>query len=246
MYELVDEVSDPGFAAEALGVPVPACMILGRLREARRLAREYEEATQRLTAHHRVHGLSVPIEVEELAGGWEAVREAARRVEHAVAENWDTPCVRNPRSLLVCAIAHAYAGNQEEARRLEELADEHGMQCYATLLDPPRARLALVRGELGSVEQLLPKPTLRNMPWFDISAVATRFDGLVALGDRRQVEEEAPEFIGTGTYLEPFALRALGLVREDEALVAEAVARFQAFRVPWHVEQTMKLVAARS
>jgi hypothetical protein len=32
-----------------------------------------------------------------------------------------------------------------------------------------------------------------------------------------------------GTYLEPFALRALGLVREDASLIERAAARFKAF-----------------
>ena len=45
----------------------------------------------------------------------------------------------------------------------------------------------------------------------------------------------------SGTYLEPFALRALGLVRGDEALIAQAIARFEAIGLDWHAEQTRPL-----
>ncbi len=46
-----------------------------------------------------------------------------------------------------------------------------------------------------------------------------------------------------GTYLEPFALRALGIVRGDEALIEQAGARFDAIGLAWHAEQARKLVA---
>jgi hypothetical protein len=42
------------------------------------------------------------------------------------------------------------------------------------------------------------------------------------------LEQEAPTLLRTGTYLEPFALRALGVVREDELLLDQAVDRFNA------------------
>jgi hypothetical protein len=43
-------------------------------------------------------------------------------------------------------------------------------------------------------------------------------------------------------YLEPFALRALGLVREDDALVGQAAERFEAFGLEWHAARTRELV----
>jgi len=41
------------------------------------------------------------------------------------------------------------------------------------------------------------------------------------------VEAEAPPLLKPRTYLEPFGLRALGIVREDEALVEQAQSRFR-------------------
>ena len=44
-------------------------------------------------------------------------------------------------------------------------------------------------------------------------------------------------------YLEPFAMRALGVVREDEALIKQAVDRFEAIGLPWHAEQSREVLA---
>jgi hypothetical protein len=43
-----------------------------------------------------------------------------------------------------------------------------------------------------------------------------------------------------GTYLEPFALRALGIVRGDPALVDEAAFRFDTMALGWHAAQTRR------
>ena len=58
-------------------------------------------------------------------------------------------------------------------------------------------------------------------------------DGLAALGERVRVEPEALPALRPGTYLEPFALRALGLVREDASLSGSGE-RFEAFGLEWH------------
>jgi hypothetical protein len=52
------------------------------------------------------------------------------------------------------------------------------------------------------------------------------------------LEEEAPPFLRPGTYFEPFALRALGIVREDDALLEQAAAAFDELGLAWHAEQT--------
>jgi hypothetical protein len=44
------------------------------------------------------------------------------------------------------------------------------------------------------------------------------------------------------TYLEPFALRALGLVREDANLIERAAGRFDAFGLDWHAAHTRALL----
>ena len=45
-----------------------------------------------------------------------------------------------------------------------------------------------------------------------------------------------------GMYLEPFALRALGIVREDDELITRALDRFEVMRLDWHAAQTRVLL----
>jgi hypothetical protein len=44
------------------------------------------------------------------------------------------------------------------------------------------------------------------------------------------------------TYLEPFALRALGFARKDDGLIAQAIQRFEAMGLDWHAAETRKLL----
>ena len=44
------------------------------------------------------------------------------------------------------------------------------------------------------------------------------------------------------TYVEPFALRALGVARADETLVRQAADRFEAIGLNWHAGETRKLL----
>jgi len=71
-------------------------------------------------------------------------------------------------------------------------------------------------------------------------------DAFAALRDRRRVEEDAPPLLQAGTYIEPFALRALGIVREDETLVGQASDRLRAMRLDWHADQTPALIETAS
>ena len=61
--------------------------------------------------------------------------------------------------------------------------------------------------------------------------------------ERSLVERDAKSVLRPGTYLEPYALRALGTVREDELLIEQAVDRFDAMGLKWHADQTRRLVA---
>ena len=70
---------------------------------------------------------------------------------------------------------------------------------------------------------------------------AALLDALVALGDRGWIESEAPKWLRPGTYVEPFALRALGFAREDEAMLTDAAARFEAMELDWYAGETQKL-----
>ena len=65
---------------------------------------------------------------------------------------------------------------------------------------------------------------------------------MAGIGDGVRVEDEAPRFLQQGTYFEPFALRALGVVRDDEDLIRQALERFEALKLDWHAEQTRALL----
>lgn len=74
--------------------------------------------------------------------------------------------------------------------------------------------------------------------------MATHLDGLAALGRREPVEALSGGLIRPATYLEPFALRALGLVRTDATLLERAAERFEALGLVWHAARTRELPAS--
>ena len=180
--------------------------------------------------------------LEELLGNWEAVGLLQRRLEDAVAANVATPCVFHERSLLVCALARAHLGDEEESHRLEQEAGAHAMTGDGTVSSTPRVQLALLRSDLATVESLLGEPGVRRSNWPYLSSMATYLDGLAALGERARVETDASRMMQPGTYLEPFALRAQGLVRGDTSLVERAALRFEAFGLEWHAARTRALL----
>jgi hypothetical protein len=248
-FELLDRISNPDARAEIYSAPITGCVLSGEFEEARGLARAHGEIASRLTPHHRLHAVAIEIEVEELLGQWSTVRNLQERARLAVDDNLDTPCVRNPRSLLVCALANEYLGDGETARSLEARANELWMEGYGFTLDTPRLRLALARGDLALCEQLLARPG--DTPgwyrgWFVLGNASARLDALAALGRRDEIELEAPLHLREGTYLEPFALRALGLVREDDELIERALGRFLALGLDWDADKTRSLLVGPS
>ena len=230
---LVDEIEDPDHRADTYANAIPPAMALGAFEEASTYTSAHFEITRALSPHHRLHGISAVIELEELLGHWDRIRELQAEVEQAVADNGATPCVRNERSLLVCALASAYEGDEESARRFERLAETTAMEGYGTVIGAPRQQLALYRGDIDQVASLLGQPAVRRSPWFYLSSVATHLDALAALGERDRVESEAPRLAGGSVYLEPFALRALGIVRSSEDLLQQAAERFAALGLTW-------------
>ena len=248
-FEVLDELTNPDLRADIYAAPISGCIWSGRFREARRLGRINDELTAELTPHHRVHGVAILGEIEELLGQWQAVRLLQERVEAVVAENRATPCVRNARALLVCALANECLGDSETARHFEETAREHWAEGYGPTLDTPRMRLALVRGDLELVERFLDEPEQSRgwyKGWLGLVTRVARLDALAALRDRERVEAEAAGFLRPGKYPEPFALRALGIVRGDDALVARADERFRALKLDWHANETDRLLRFRS
>jgi hypothetical protein len=54
---------------------------------------------------------------------------------------------------------------------------------------------------------------------------------------------EAQPLTGRRSYLQPFALRTLGIVRNDGELLVRADEGFAAFGLEWHREQTKVLLS---
>jgi class 3 adenylate cyclase len=242
--EMVERISDPDHIADLYEHAIPPAIANGRVDEARAFSAKHAAIVEPLSAHHRLHGVAVRLEIEEAVGGWDYVLDAAPGTEAAVEANLATPCVRNARSLLVTALAAAYRGDDEAATRYEERACEL-IGGAESIVAAPRSRLALVRGRLDEAERLVPTPEdLRaSYSWYALQEAAARLDVLGTLGDREHVQAEAPVLGVPGTYLEPFALRALALVEEDEALLERAIERFEAMNLAWHADETRKLKA---
>ncbi len=239
-FELLDRIHNPDHLADIHYAPITGYTWVGDFDEARRLAGVHDRLTRNLTAHHRIHGVAVLLELEELIGDWARIRtELTEHAEETILANLETPCVRSPRSLMVLAVAAHVLGGDEKARRYEELADEFGIEGYGHVLETPRLRLALLRDDLETAERLVFEPLPDrgwHRGWMLLSTESVRLDALARLRFREHVEAWPPE--KPYTYLEPFRLRALGLVREDETLLAEALRQFEALGLTWHAEQT--------
>ena len=215
----------------------------GRIRVATEAGRRHESIVAGLTPHHRVHGIGHNVYVSALAGRWDDVRELTLRTEEAVEANADTPCVINVGSLLNAATASIYGGDDAEAGRLEAKADAIGMEGYRQWLVPARLRLAIARNDLAELRRLVDTIGSEDLePWV-YEMPAALVDGLVALGDRGSIEAEAPKWLRPNTYVEPFALRALGFARADASMLADAAVRFEAMELDWFAGQTLKLLA---
>ena len=70
-----------------------------------------------------------------------------------------------------------------------------------------------------------------------------RVGGIVGPQHRHgRIDRETNTLVQRGIYAEPFALRALGIVREDDTLIDEALSRFDALGLDWYVAQTPLLM----
>jgi DNA-binding SARP family transcriptional activator len=240
--ELLDRVTDPDLRTIIGETPYASCVATARFAQAREIAQLHDELTRPLTPHHRMHGVAILVEVEELLGGWEAIHAQQARVKDAVAANAATPCLRNARSLLVCALAAACLGDDRRATELERAAATLGL-LGRQVLDAPRLRLALLRGDHDRAEQLL-AGLLDESGWYarghgtSLATLTTRIDALALLGQAERVEREAPQLLQPGAYVEPFALRALGIARREQTLIDQAIDRFERLDLPWHAAQT--------
>jgi hypothetical protein len=242
-FDLLDEIRDPDIVADVYAQTSIPLVALGRFEEGRRMAQAHDGVASRLTAHHRVHGVAILLETETLAGGWEGMTPLKERTERAVEENLDTPCIRNVLSGLLLSAACAYLGDEDESRRLEEWSEAIGYEDWR-LPNVPRLRLALARGDLGRVEELFHKAEEpEGETWFGLQSQTTLLDAGAILGDRARIEELAVPLLRPGSpYLEAHALRALGVVRDDGAMLEQALSRFEAMQLDWHAAETRKLL----
>ncbi len=77
------------------------------------------------------------------------------------------------------------------------------------------------------VSDLVAKPKIQSRQiMFYPAAVTSYLDALAALGERERLERDAEQFLAAPSTLQPFALRALGILRSDRSLLEEAASRF--------------------
>jgi tetratricopeptide (TPR) repeat protein len=241
ILELLATIEDPGSRETLLeNTVLRVAAATGRFDDARRVSGVVSDLVADLTPHNRLHGVAYELEIEELVAGWERIRALEPRVERAVDENRDTPCLRNARSLLLCALAEAALGADAAARRFEDMSATLGIGGHDRSLTAPRLRLAMLRGDEDEARRLLHnhgRPTLRFM--FDMAGAMSWLDAAAAFGLAEEVEREAPALAVPGTCFEPFALRALGIVRGDRSLLEQADRRFAELGQDWYAGQLL-------
>jgi class 3 adenylate cyclase len=242
--DLARSLGDPDQLVDSYETAICAIAAQGRLDEARDMARLHVGISSRLSPHHRLHGVAISCDVEALAGNWTEIASMTEQAEDAVARNVDTPCVRNMRVLLVCSVAAAFLGDEDRSRDLERRADSLQIEDFAGWGVEARLRLALARADLMSARRLSDEsPDFRAA--LGPAPLAALLDALGTLRLRDRVEETAARVAGS-SYLEPFALRALGLVRDDERLLGEAAVRFDSLGLAWHAGETRRLFGESS
>jgi len=237
---LLPAIGDPDHTHFALIEAVRTSIASGRLANASRLSEQLVEVVDGLTIHHRLHGYQMRIEVESARSGWDAIRALTSETERTVEANLATPCPGNVASLLAAAVASANSAEDTDSRRLEAKADAIGMEGYRMRFDPLRMRLAIARGDLPELRRLVEGADSEWLEPYAFVQTAALLDALIVLREREWIEEQAPGLARPGTYVEPFALRALGVARSDQALLDEAIHRFQDIGLCWDAGETRK------
>ena len=206
--------------------------------------RKHDLVASRLSPHHEVHALGVLLYVEEALGHWDEVRRLQDRVERAVAANQGTPCVLNAEdALLVCRrLWRARSRRRGAATRGPTAAAQGFGGVDVGYLARPAAGPSGVAARRPRTARR-PARVVRR----DVALVVGR-QPLRACDEARrtgrarpaeEAEEAAVPLLQPGTYLEPFALRTLGVVRSDRALTEQAVERFDAMGLRWHAAKTV-------
>jgi hypothetical protein len=242
---LLPSLTDPDHIGHAYWLAGDVFIGGARLADALHYVALLDDAVRGLTPHHRVHGVGRRVTIASLGGAWERVQQLQPRVERDVERNLATPCPLNVATLLWCALASAVNGDSAEADRLEAVADTIGMEGYDSEFDPPKLRLALVRNDLAAVRRLVVGMIPEELEAWAYRTRSALFDALVALEDHDRIEADAPEWLRPRTYVEPFAMRALGAVRGDATSLQRAATLFEGIGMPWHAEETRTRFAGR-
>jgi len=240
--EMLPAVDDPDLRHEALRLTTELYANVGRLDDARVAATLLEETVAGLTPHHRVHGMGTRLVLETAVANWDTARILTQQAEDAVEANLATPCPANVGILLLVALAWVHGGDPEEADRLAAKAESIGMVGYGMMHSSKRLRVAIARHDLAEVRQVVDsiRPEWLHPAAWELRAAL--FDGLMLLDDRDRLETETAAWLDGPTYEVPFAVRALGVVRDDHALLADAVDRFEAMGLSWHAQETRELL----
>jgi class 3 adenylate cyclase/tetratricopeptide (TPR) repeat protein len=236
----VPHLADPAYAVHQYWNAGFVYLRAGRVAEARPFAEQV--LSEAHGPHDEVHAVALLAVLHSVLGDWAALAELSPRVEHASRANVDFPCQFNWRTLLVCALAAAHLGDDSEARRLEELGQEGVLVFGPREREPALLRLALLRGDLEAADEIV--QALPATDPFGVDGPAARLDALAALDDRQRVEEEAAPFLAERSYTRPFALRALGRVREDPALIERASDEFEEMGLRWRAAQSRARVGS--
>jgi class 3 adenylate cyclase len=239
--ELARRLADPGLRAHQYWSASFVYLRGGRIAEVPPLMDAHGRIALTLTPHDEVHSVGLRAVFESVKGRWQALADLTGHAQSAASANEDTPCQFNWRTLLVCALGHAQSGSEVAARRLEQLARTRAVVAGPIEREPALLRLALLRGDLAEVERILELLAAAGDPW-SVDAAAARLDALAALGDRRRVENEAVPYLDEDSYTRPFALRSLGLMRGERALIEDALAQFTAMDLEWRAAETRALL----
>lgn len=234
-HAFLSEISDPDHQATIYQASAAGALAVGRFDEAEEAVAKMTAVAERLSPHHGVHVLGTRLSLWVALGDWAAVHGAKDEVRRAVMANAATPCSYNAWLLLSCAVACAHLGADDDAARLEVETEELGLDSYRMWFDPLRAQLALHRRDLDQVAVLVEDAETWRWPvYVHCIGVTTHLDALLALGRLDDAAREAQRHGQPSSYLEPFALRTLGQVRDDQALAVDATRRFTSLGLSYH------------
>jgi class 3 adenylate cyclase/tetratricopeptide (TPR) repeat protein len=213
----------------------------GRIGEVRRFVDRHDRLARSLSQHEEVHAIALRVLLESVLGRWDVLADLAQEADAAAVANADFACQFNWRTLLVCALAPQYLGDEREARRLETIGRESAVVFGPAEREPALLRLSLLRGDLGAAARILEAlPAAGDA--FGLDGPAARLDALAALGERDRLEQEAAPFLVRRSLTHQFELRALGISGDEPSIVDRAVAEFEAIGLGWRAEETRRFL----